>query len=103
MLRENNRLISNAFRAADLVITAVSFYAAYLVRDSIEALPALRPFSEYAFLLLFILPLWAGFLWHYGAYTSIRTKRLTQILSPVLKGALAAVLERSTYARKDLF
>jgi len=105
MLRENNRLISNAFRAADLVITAVSFYAAYLVRDSIEALPALRPFSEYAFLLLFILPLWAGFLWHYGAYTSIRTKRLAQILSPVLKGALAAVLVLMTllFAFKLLF
>src|SRR3972149_7107355 len=92
MLRENNRLIVNAFKAADLVITAVSFCAAYIVRDSIHSLPALKPFSEYSFLFLFILPLWAGFLWRYGAYTSIRTKRLSQTLSPVFKASVAAVL-----------
>lgn len=92
MLRENNRLIVNAFRTTDLAITAVSFYAAYAIRGSIHTLPALKPFSEYSFLLIFILPLWAGFLWHYGSYTSIRTKRLSQTLSPVLKGSIAAVL-----------
>lgn len=92
MLRENNKLISGGLKTADLAITAFSFLAAYAIRDSVPELPALRPFSEYSFLLIFILPLWAGLLRYYGAYGPMRTKSLAQTLLPVLKGSSAAVI-----------
>ncbi len=92
MLRENTKIISGGLKTADLVITALSFLAAYAIRGAIPELPALRPFSEYSFLLIFILPLWAGLLRYYGAYGTMRTKSLTQTLVPVLKGSSAAVI-----------
>lgn len=92
MLRENTRIISGGLKTADLAITAFSFLAAYSIRASITELPALRPFSEYSFLLIFILPLWAGLLRYCGAYGPMRTKSFAQTLIPVLKGSSAAVI-----------
>lgn len=87
MLKESNKFIRHAMTATDLVVTVISFYAAYVLRNKVGDIQ-LKPFSEYFFLLYLILPVWLFFLFYCRCYQSIRVKRLYQTLMPVWKAVL---------------
>jgi len=54
---------------ADIVLTVVSFYAAYRIRGQwFSTYERLYPFSEYAWLVLFIVPIWTAALYYSGGY-----------------------------------
>lgn len=87
MLKENNRFVRRAQVAVELGVTALSFYAAYALRNQVGDI-RLAPFSDHLFLLYLIVPLWLFLLLYCRCYQSIRVKSLFQILAPLSKAVL---------------
>jgi exopolysaccharide biosynthesis polyprenyl glycosylphosphotransferase len=87
MLKQKARAIALGVMIWDLVLTGLSLPVAYVLRHGV--LPALfpavfrtplSPISEYAFLLVLILPIWGLLLYAAGFYRSHRTTPLVEEL-----------------------
>lgn len=100
MLKQHARLATNALYLADMTATALSFPAAYYLRDTFlkRFLPGgLYPLHEYYWLLAVIVPVWSLLLYKLNAYSSHRTTpvlvELWAVSRAVMLGgtALAAV------------
>jgi exopolysaccharide biosynthesis polyprenyl glycosylphosphotransferase len=95
MIRERISLILKLYLLLDVGIIAVSFLAAYALRNELAVLfPTLIPlqaFHEYTFLLYAILPIWTTFLYLNKAYISHRGKSYQPVLWAVVKSNLEGV------------
>lgn len=79
---------------ADLTLAVVSFYLAYLIRDSfMPSYERLAPLGQYQWLLLFIVPVWSLAFYFAGAYRfTYRSTLPREILRVWLAIAVALVL-----------
>jgi len=95
MLKERARIVSRLHRFLDLLITAVAFYLAYLLKrfvlpESYRGLVDLQ--HDYAIVLLLILVIWYFSLWYQGVYGSFRPKPLTTVLWQCVKAVTIGML-----------
>jgi exopolysaccharide biosynthesis polyprenyl glycosylphosphotransferase len=86
MLRERINLFRRLNIAADLIVTAASFFLAYyLRRDFADHLEDIGPVSDYLWILLIVLPIWWLLLSLHGAYYSQRTTPIMSLIWMVLQ------------------
>jgi exopolysaccharide biosynthesis polyprenyl glycosylphosphotransferase len=77
MLKSNARTVATTFFVADLLVTILSFVAAYAITsEPNHFFGMLLPLNEYLWLLLFIVPVWAILLQFGGTYRSHRIESL---------------------------
>ncbi|MFQ5900032.1 MAG: sugar transferase [Thermodesulfobacteriota bacterium] len=76
MLRQKTRLVISAIYIFDIVLTIVSFFIAYRVRDTYFAgsYGSLVSVKYYLWLLLLIIPVWSFLFYYFRVYESFRTK-----------------------------
>lgn len=77
MLKSNARTVATTFFVADLLVTILSFLAAYAITsEPNHFFGQLLPLDQYLWLLLFIVPTWAVLLQFGGTYRSHRIESL---------------------------
>ncbi len=94
MIRERMSLIIKLYALIDFCAVAVSFVAAYVIRNWLSTVFPIVPLmklSEYRPLLLFILPIWMGLLYLNKTYTSQRGKTYRPVVWTVAKTNLEGV------------
>ncbi|HHT9119110.1 MAG TPA: sugar transferase [Candidatus Hypogeohydataceae bacterium YC41] len=91
MISERKRIISFSLFFFDILFTAVSFFIAYWVRDSLFKV-GLYSIKTYLWLLLIIIPLWSLILYSMGLYRIERTyptrTEILRLLKAVILGNL---------------
>lgn len=109
MIKEYEAFLKRMMIFADLLIVAVSFILAYLLRANIyffyklDLFPSrvvmgtIYPLDNYLWLLLIILPVWYGLLSFQGLYESFKTKRLTKTVWIIIKTGFLATLITGTF------
>ncbi len=71
MVKKKARILGISLYITDIVLTVLSFYLAYLIRDGLFlSYERLFPLSTYQWLLIIIIPLWSLIFYYMGAYTS---------------------------------
>jgi exopolysaccharide biosynthesis polyprenyl glycosylphosphotransferase len=94
MLKERAKLINFGVMLTDIAITLLSFIAAYYIRTADKFLEAvspvagmsrLGPLTDYYWVLVIIVPLWAVLLKSFGTYDSMRTKTYGAVAWIVIK------------------
>jgi exopolysaccharide biosynthesis polyprenyl glycosylphosphotransferase len=91
MLVARRTLLRQALSCCDTATLAASFAGAYAVAHSIFQRRFVL-FSDYAWLLLLIVPIWLGCLWIFGFYASITYASRQSILSRLLRTHVFASL-----------
>src|ERR1700730_14827461 len=91
MLVARRTLLRQALSCCDTATLAASFAGAYAVAHSIFQRRFVS-FSDYAWLLLLIVPIWLGCLWIFGFYASITYASRRSILSRLLRTHVFASL-----------
>ena len=87
MLRERINLFRRLYIMIDLFITAASFFIAYYIRRNYagDGLAVIGPITDFLWILLVILPIWAALFTIHGAYYSQRTTPFMSIMWLVLR------------------
>lgn len=91
MLKHHAKLVYQSLLATDTIVTVLSFYAAYAVRNTYLRsldLSGLYPVARYTWLLFVIVPLWGILLKVFNAYRSYRTASFIYELAAVAKAAI---------------
>ncbi len=92
MVKKKIKSAALTLYVADIVLTAVSFYAAYRIRGQwFASYERLFPFSEYTWLMLFIVPIWTAALYFSGGYRIGRKFSLTNETARMLGVSLAGL------------
>jgi len=104
MISQKKRIISLTSFAFDILITILSFFIAYWIRDSLYK-EGLYPLKTYLWLLLIIIPFWAVILPSMGLYRterpySIKTE-IWKLLKAVILGTL--ILEAIIFMMKSIY
>jgi len=106
MLREEAKLISRLAFLVNAATVVGAFALAYLVRQQYS--PALRPFAEYAWSLLVILPVWLYLLVKYQLFDSLRylapfslLQRLTAVhlWGGIIVSSIVYFIDRDEFSR----
>ncbi|MBI5787881.1 MAG: sugar transferase [Candidatus Schekmanbacteria bacterium] len=98
MLRERAGIFAKLYKAFDLGITALAFFAAYQIRTHWEShyLKPLPSFSSFLWLLYIIFPLWAFLLEYQGVYQSHRLETFFKYCWRITKALVFGVLALSS-------
>ena len=89
MLREHATAFRRLTMFGDMCVVAVSFFAAYLLRDK---LTNIYPLEAYLQLLPLVLLIWGILLNHFGMYLSFRVKDVPEVIYIVSKSAIAGFI-----------
>ncbi len=94
MLRRYSEVVRGILIAADLVLIAASWLAAYAIRfhTVFDAPRGIPEFTPYAALLILILPLWHWLFRSRGLYEARRTARLSAELAAVVAATASGVV-----------
>ncbi|MBI5970629.1 MAG: sugar transferase [Deltaproteobacteria bacterium] len=93
MVKKKLKSAALTLYVSDIVFTAVSFYAAYLIRGQwFSTYESLFPFSEYAWLMPFIVPIWTAALYYSGGYRIGYKFSLTNETARMLGSSVAGVV-----------
>ena len=87
MLKQKANLFSNLLFILDICITILSFFIAYFIRNkfSLKYFGGLYPLTEYVWMLLFIIPIWAILFKVFRLYQSQRIESLYREIWQVFK------------------
>ena len=89
MLKQYATFLRRANILFDMVLIAVSFYIAYVIRDQYEGLYF---FSSYYSLIPLLVLTWSGALYWLGMYQSFRLRHLGQVLSIILRAGITVFI-----------
>ena len=94
MLRENHRIIVQLHRAADIIITAACFVAAYFIKRDLlpKGIGSLTTAPNYYVVLLCIIIIWYISLTGYRVYAPFREHPFSFFVIGLLKACLAGML-----------
>ena len=94
MLKEHATIFRRLLISFDLGIVTVSFFLGYFLRDNIQDI---YPLGTYIALLPVLLLIWAGLLYFFGMYSSLRTRGVLEILSIVAKASFFGFIIFASY------
>jgi exopolysaccharide biosynthesis polyprenyl glycosylphosphotransferase len=89
MLKQQSRLLTKIAVVVDTIMIVAALYAAYIVMGKNTPL---GPFSNYDWVLFFMIPVILYLIGHFNLYASLRTRKATEVLADLIKVHLLSTI-----------